>query len=138
MPVLNLDNQFEVTKLVEVASIDPGTDAIDPLAAEPPSELRTGIAFVIDTTISMRPYIEQTLKVVRGIYDQLEKSPEGDKVAFAVVAYRSSLKAVPGLEYDFKVISDFKTFKERKVLEDALSAVREANQSSHAFDEDSL
>ena len=141
MPVLNMDSQFDVTKLVEVASIDPGSDAAnaaDPRGGESPPELRTGVAFVIDTTISMGPYIEQTLKLIRGIYDQLEKSPNGDKVAFAVLAYRNSVKATPGLEYDTKVISDFKTFKERKSLEDSLAAVREATKSSHSFDEDSL
>ena len=141
MPVLNMDNQFAVTKLVEVASIDPGAGAAksgDPGAAEPPAAMRTGIAFVIDTTISMGPYIDQTLKVVRGIYDELEKSPNGDKVAFAVVAFRSSVRATPGLEYDSTVISDFKTVTDRKSLENALAAVREATASSHSFDEDSL
>ena len=138
MPVLNMDSQFDVTKLVEVASIDPGAKATNPEAAAPPAEMSTGIAFVIDTTISMGPYIEQTLKVVRSIYDKLEKSPNGDKVAFAVVAYRNSTKASPGLDYDTKVISDFTTVKDRKSLEDAMSAVREATKSSHSFDEDSL
>ncbi len=142
MPVLNMDNQFEAVKLVEVASIDPGTDAGKSGAGaggpSTPSELNTGIAFVIDTTISMRPYIEQTLRLVRSIYDKLEQNPNGDKVAFAVVAYRNSTKARPGLEYDAKVISDFKTVKDRKSLEDALAGVREAQTSSHSVDEDSL
>ena len=143
MPVLNMDNQFEVVKLVEVASIDPGTDAGKPGAGQSsapstPMELNTGITFVIDTTISMRPYIEQTLSLVRSIYDKLEKSPNGDKVAFAVVAYRNSLEPSPGLEYVAKVVSDFKTVKDRKSLEDALASVREAGVSSHSVDEDSL
>lgn len=144
MPVLNMDGQFQATKLIEVASIDPGTDSnkknteAQGSAADQHNELRTGIAFVIDTTISMRPYIEQTLAVVRDIYDKLEKSPNGDKVAFAVVAYRNSVKASPGLEYDAKVVSDFKTVKDRKSLEAALSSVREASKSSHSVDEDAL
>lgn len=143
MPVLNMDNQFQATKLIEVASIDPGTTGGAGNSAKPeekasPKELRTGMAFVIDTTISMRPYIEQTLRVVRDIYDKLEKSPHGDKVAFAVVAYRNNLKASPGLEYTSKVISDFKTVTDRKSLEAALEAVREATSSSHSVDEDAM
>lgn len=142
MPVLNMDNQFQATKLIEVASIDPGLDPLNTAAGEagrtPPAELRTAIAFVIDTTISMRPYIEQSLSVVRDIYDKLEKSPNGDKVAFAVVAYRSNVALTPGLEYSSRVISDFKTVRDRASLEQALAAVREASVSSHSVDEDAM
>ena len=142
MPVLNMDNQFEASKLVEVASIDPGTDAGKQGEGEGvpsvPPELRTGIAFVIDTTISMRPYIEQTLSLVRAIYDKLEQNPNGDKVAFAVVAYRNSVKASPKLGYVTEVISDFKTVKDRRSLEEALANLKEADSSSHSVDEDSL
>jgi serine/threonine-protein kinase PpkA len=138
MPVLNMDDQFQVTRLVEVASIDPGSGAGQAARTPSPDELTTGVAFVIDTTISMRPYIEQTLSVVRAIYDKLEKSPDGDKVSFAVVAFRNSLTASPGLEYVTRVISDFKNVRDRQSLESALAAVREAAASSHAFDEDSL
>lgn len=143
MPVLNMDNQFEAAKLIEVASIDPGLDPMDPAGSgkagqTPPAELRTAIAFVIDTTISMRPYIEQSLRVVRDIYNQLEQSPNGDKMAFAVVAYRNNVTLTPGLEYSSKVISDFKTVRDRASLEKALAAVREASVSSHSVDEDAM
>lgn len=143
MPVLNIDSQFQGTQLIEVASIDPGSAGpagggpLKPKNAQP-ADLRTGIAFVIDTTVSMRPYIEETLAVIRNIYDALEQSPNKDKVAFAVVAFRNSTAATPGLEYTSKVVSDFKTVSDRKSLEDALAAVREATASSHSFDEDSL
>ncbi|NDY56927.1 VWA domain-containing protein [Desulfovibrio sulfodismutans] len=146
MPVLQVDNQFQGTKLVEVASIDPGTGggakgvATGPLKPKnaQSQELSTAIAFVIDTTISMRPYIEQALTVVRNIYDALEKSPNKDKVAFAVVAFRNSTEASPGLEYTSKLVSDFKTVTDRESLEQALAAVREATSSSHSYDEDSM
>ena len=44
MPVLNMDNQFQATKLIEVASIDPGLDPLNTAAGEagrtPPAEDR--------------------------------------------------------------------------------------------------
>jgi serine/threonine-protein kinase PpkA len=145
MPVLNIDNQFQGTQLLEVASIDPGSAGAPGAGGGPlkpknsqPTELKTGIAFVIDTTISMHPYIEEALAVIRSIYDALDKSPYKDKVAFSVVAFRNSTAATPGLEYTSKVVSDFKTVSDRKSLEDALAAVREATASSHSFDEDSM
>ena len=99
---------------------------------------KTGIALVIDTTISMKPYIDQSLNVVRQIYDKIEKDHMTDNVGFAVVAFRSSTKATPGLEYTTEVVSDFATAKDRKSLEDKLSKVQEAKVSSHDFNEDSL
>lgn len=144
VPVMNMDTQFQGTQLIEVASLDPGATGASgsqkPAETAPPlpQELSTGIAIVIDTTISMRPYIEQTLELVRQIYDYLEQSPHKEKVAFAVVAFRSSTIATPGLEYVSTVVSDFKTVTDRRNLEIALGEVHEATISSHTFDEDSL
>lgn len=145
LPVLNVDNSFgDKTKLLEVASIDPGMGggSKDGKAAAGTAggnkDLNTGFVFVIDTSISMKPYIDQTLKQLRAIYDELEKNPHGDKIAFAVVAFRSDVKRTPGLEYTAKVISDFKNVKQRAELENALAQVSEATVSSHAFNEDSF
>ena len=152
LPVLGVDERFgEQTKLLQVASIDPGsTDAASGGAGgaggqkdaggKPGDDaaLRTGLVFVVDTTISMRPYIDQTKAMLRAIYDELEKSPNGDKVAFAVVAFRNNLGKSPKLGYVTKVISDFATVKERKKIEQALTGLDEATASSHAFDEDAM
>ncbi|MEG2004460.1 MAG: vWA domain-containing protein [Bilophila sp.] len=144
MPVLAVDDQFgEQTKLLQVASIDPGTAGTagapkTPATPQEKTELRTAIAFVVDTTISMKPYIEQTKTMLRSIYDELEKSPQGDKVAFAVVAYRNNPEKSPGLDYLSQVISDFKTVRNRAELETALAGLNEATASSHSFDEDAL
>ncbi|MBO4793532.1 MAG: VWA domain-containing protein, partial [Deltaproteobacteria bacterium] len=143
MPVLGIDRQYSETaglNLLEVASINPGI--AKPKNNEPATsgapELRTGFAFVIDTTISMKPYIDETVRLVRELYDELEKSPHGDKMAFAVVAFRSDTKRTKGLDYTAKVICDFKTVRERAELEKALSQVREATVSTHDFNEDSF
>lgn len=133
MPIMQMLEPFEGTKLLQVASIDPGSAPaknIDPL--------RTGIAFVIDTTISMGPYIKQSLEVVRSVYDSIQQSKNSDKVAFAMVAFRSSTKASPGLEYVTKVVSDFCDVNKRKSFESKLAQVTEAKVSSHSFDEDAM
>lgn len=142
LPVLETDAPFgDKVKFVRVASINPGVapdPAKSPSPAAPENELRSGFVFVIDTTISMRPYIEQTLTMIRDIYDRLEKNPQGDKVAFAVVAFRSDVNKSPGIEYTARVVCDFKTVKQRRELEAALSKVEEAKVSTHAYDEDAF
>lgn len=147
LPVLSIDNQFydmHGPRLIEVASINPGVGgpvSTGGTGVQPQmkaSDLRTGFAFVIDTTISMKPYIDQTLKLVRRLYDDLEKSPYADKMAFAVVAFRNNTEKSPGLGYTAKIISDFTTVKDRKKLESALEQVQQASVSSHDINEDSF
>lgn len=138
MPILDMTDPFEGVKFLKVASIDPGNSQKNTPEGQGKNLPRTGIALVMDTSISMKPYIDQSLNVVRGIYDQLEKDKLTNDVSFAVVAFRSSTKARPGLEYDTKIISPFTTAAQRKGLEDALAQVQEASVSSHAFNEDSL
>lgn len=145
LPVLSIDNQFyeqNGPRLLEIASLNPGMgkpdNANSNMAQQDEAALKTGIAFVIDTTISMKPYIDQTLDLVRKLYDELENSKYADKIGFAVVAYRSNTEKTPGLGYTAKVISDFTTAKDRKHLEDALSQVKEATVSTHDINEDAF
>lgn len=137
LPVLGLDGRYDPLRLLEVASINPGLSE-DAKAAEPEPELRAGFAFVIDTTISMKPYIDQTIALIRALYDQLEKNPHGENMAFAVVAFRSDTRTNSKIEYTAKVICDFKNVKQRAELEQALSALQEATVSTHDFNEDSF
>ncbi len=133
MPILAMNDPFEGVKFLEVASIDPGSEKSDAKKTTP----RTAIAFVIDTTISMKPYIDQSLNVIRSVYDQLEGKKLHDDVAFGVVAFRSSPEAKPGTEYESRVVSDLVTAKDRAMLETELAKVKEASSSTHTFTENS-
>lgn len=152
MPIFNWSDPFEGVKFLQVASIDPGFgkggqagsgsdgsgDSADGAGSVGNAEpLKTGIAFVIDTTISMRPYIEQSLQVVRSIYNTVEKAGVNKNLGIAVVAFRSSLEASPGIEYNTKIISRFARIDQRAKLEKSLSEVKEATTSTHSFNEDS-
>lgn len=144
MPIFDWSDPFEGLKFLQVASIDPGFgkggedsgSSNESSAVGNPEPMKTGIAFVIDTTISMRPYIEQSLQVVRSIYDSVEKAKVSKNLGLAVVAFRSSTEASPGIEYSTKIISQFKQIDQRADLETALSEVSEATVSTHAFNED--
>lgn len=146
LPVLSIDDQFyqqQGPRLIEVASINPGLSEEEGSASAnarggKESDYKTGIAVVIDTTISMKPYIDETKKLIRTLYDELEKSPNADKVAFAVVAFRNNMDRAPGIEYTTKVISDFTTVKNRRELENALDKLEEATVSTHDVNEDSF
>ena len=133
MPIFQTVELFEGVKFLEVASIDPGSWELSVN-----SELRTAVVFVIDTTISMKPYIERTREAVRRIYDAIESSGLSDKVAFGLVAFRSSIEKTPELEYVSKVVSDLKDGRQRAAFEAALADTREAEVSTHSFNEDAF
>ena len=133
MPIFQTVELFEGVKFLEAASIDPGSWELTGN-----SELRTAVVFVIDTTISMKPYIERTREAVRRIYDAIESSGLSDKVAFGLVAFRSSVEKTPGVEYVSKVVSDLKDGRQRGAFEAALADTREAEVSTHSFNEDAL
>ncbi len=155
MPIQAMEEPFEGTKFLKVASVDPGSAGAAKSKGgaagdgsgqgdgkgkdgQESESMRTAIAFVIDTTISMKPYIEQSLNVVRATFDSIEKDKLDDSVAFGMVAFRNNTTVRPGLNYVTEVVSDFRTAKDRKELEAALSKVEEATASSHSFDEDAM
>ncbi|MDR1396036.1 MAG: VWA domain-containing protein, partial [Deltaproteobacteria bacterium] len=152
MPIFSSDEQYDSFKILEVGSIDPN---LEPEGGEgggggsgssgagggesPPLDRPTSaIAFVIDTTISMGPYIEECRNLVRDIYDRIEQSGQGRNVALGVVAFRSSVEARPDTEYNTRIISPLRTALDRQSMEDALAQVEEARASTHAYAEDSL
>ena len=147
MPILEMQEPYEGTKFLRVASIDPGQipgsqyhqgkggTASDPTTKKAP---RTGIAIVMDTTVSMQPYIEQSRQLIKTIYDRLQKEKLAEHVGFAFVAFRNSTAAVPELEYVSTVVSDFVTASNRKELDSRLAEERDAKVSTHSFNEDSL
>ena len=148
MPIQQMSDPFEGTKLLQVASIDPGSAPGKKSAGNggaggdsndgKPETMRTGIVFVIDTTISMKPYIEQSLSVIRSAFDNIEKEKLGDSVGFAVIAFRNNMSGNAKIGYVTKKVSDFKTLSDRKSLEDALAQVDEATASTHSYDEDAM
>jgi serine/threonine-protein kinase PpkA len=133
IPIFNSLELFEGVKFLQVASIDPGSGQLPADA-----ELKTAIVFVIDTTVSMKPYIERTREAVRNIYDAVEAAGMSDKVAFGLVAYRNSTRKTPGLIYESRVLSDLRDGYERKQFENALVRTQEAEVSTHSFNEDAF
>jgi serine/threonine-protein kinase PpkA len=148
MPIFNYDEQFSDFKVLEVASINPGNPdlvvsslptgsnpEVNPNDQKPP---KLGFAFVIDTTVSMGPYIEMCRSISRDIYQKIIDSGNAEDMSLAFVAFRSSVKAAPGIEYTSKVISPFKNALDKDSFESSLSQVKEATISTHSFNEDSI
>jgi hypothetical protein len=99
-------------------------------------EFSAAVVFVIDSTISMDPYIDRTREAIRKVYQQIEKENLGKQVKFGLVAFRSSTKAVPGLEYVSKMYADPNQVKDSSDFLSKVADLKQAKVSSGAFDED--
>lgn len=97
---------------------------------------KAAVVFVIDSTISMKPYIDRTKLAVKKIFDQLRGSPGGDNIRFGLVAFRSNVKATPGLEYLAKLFVDPNQPNNDQAFLSGIEQVKEARVSSAKFDED--
>ncbi len=141
MPVFGFSDEYEAhnLRLLNIGIVDPGSGpASAPAAPHTPPRFTAGVAFIVDTTISMGPYIEQTKKFVSGFYDQLAQSPIAEDVSFAVVGYRNSTRYNPRLEYVASVIAPFTPLSARASAETRIARMDEARVSTHAFNEDAF
>jgi serine/threonine-protein kinase PpkA len=132
-PILDFTTQSDINLLkVATATLNPNVPSTPDLT---PKEL--AIVFVIDTTISMKPYIEEVKKVVGKVYDRFQKSPFRNQVKFGLVAFRSNIKFRPELEYVTKLFVDPGLPQEEQDFINIVNRIDEASISSLKFDEDS-
>ncbi|MBF7957351.1 VWA domain-containing protein [Rahnella victoriana] len=125
------------TRLLNVASVskaDPAAKPVDDI-----NQLKgfnATVVFVIDSTISMGPYIERTKEAVNKIYDKIKQEHLQEQVKFGLVSFRSNTKAVPGLEYTSKIFADPNQVKDGGDFLKKVAGLKEAKVSSSLYDED--
>ncbi|MCW2268760.1 hypothetical protein D3C77_87850 [compost metagenome] len=131
------------TRILNVASVSKADAASSAPATNTAVAAKTqmkafsaAVVFVIDSTISMDPYIDRTREAIKRVYTQIEKENLGKQVKFGLVAYRSSTTAVPGLEYVSKMYADPNTVKDGADFMAKVADLKQAKVSSKTFDED--
>lgn len=132
------DSGFQV-RLLNVASVSEKTHAQKNGKSDDKNMLKgfsAAVVFVIDSTISMDPYIDRTKEAINKIYQRIEKENLQDQVKFGLVAYRSSTAAVPGLEYVTKMFADPTKVKNGKDFLEKVKGLKQATVSSSKVDED--
>jgi serine/threonine-protein kinase PpkA len=95
-----------------------------------------GLVFVVDSTLSMQPYIERTQKAVTTIFDTLGKADLLGQMNFGLVAYRDNLSAAPGLDYLVRTYVDLDEGRDAAGFLSRLKSLRDASVSSRDFTED--
>ena len=119
-------------RLLQVSSV--------PLAAKDAGAVRrgytAGLVFVIDSTLSMQPYLERTRKAVTTIFDTLGEADLLGQMNFGLVAYRDNVAAAPGLDYLVRTYVDLDEGRDADGFLSRLKTLRDASVSSRDFTED--
>ena len=129
----------DIATLVQVAGLNAG-GGTEPEATDDPdlSELNIGIAFVIDTTLSMGPYIRAAREVVVNFAREVEREGIGHFVDFALVGYRDNTAPNPEIEYVSRVYRDFGGTHDLAALENELGQAQISPASTRDWREDAF
>lgn len=148
MPIFDYRESFDAdgqpVQLLNIASIDPGSSAAGStpqaagVAGAGDNSFRTGIVLVVDTSVSMQPYIDRVRQVVSELQQQLAARGELDSVSFGLVGFRNSVKRTPGLDYLSKTLVTLDEGRDPARFLKAASQVKATTVSSHSFNEDAF
>ena len=107
-------------------------------AAEKDGEFRVGITFVLDTTVSMGPFIERTYQAVEEFYKAFQQFETARNVSFGLIGFRDSIAHNPnGLEYVTRVFQPLDTEVDPKTIIAKARLMSEAKVPTKGFKEDS-
>ncbi|MDD1021244.1 serine/threonine-protein kinase [Pseudomonas sp. TNT2022 ID1048] len=145
----SFDENGQPVQLLNVASIDPGNSpqsisdssgqrlpANSPPAAA--DAFRTAVVLVVDTSVSMQPYIDQVRDVVHELQSKIAERGELDSVSFGLVGFRNNTSKTPGLEYVTKTLVTLDQGRDPQRFQELVSQVKATSVSSHSFNEDAF
>jgi serine/threonine-protein kinase PpkA len=125
-------------RLLEVSSVPLSSKgATTPGGGAMPEGYKAALVFVIDSTLSMDPYIERTREAVKTIYDTLDKAGLLGHVSFGLVAFRDNLTATPSLKYLARTYVDLQQGRDAAGFLTRVNSLQAARMSSRDFIEDS-
>jgi hypothetical protein len=140
VPIHRYEDVFlgsEKARLLQVSSVPlAGVPASGSKAGASKRAYTAGLVFVIDSTLSMQPYIERTREAVATIFATLDKADLLGQVNFGLVAYRDNVAAAPGLDYLVRTYVDLDEGNDADGFLSRLKTLRDASVSSRDFTED--
>jgi len=127
-----------MARLLEVASAPANPQRAATADVDALRNYKGAVVFVVDTTVSMGPYIERTKEMIRRVVARIQDTAVKDNFRFGLVAYRDHMGGNASLEYVTRLIAapDFKETPD--ALLNRLGQATEAKESNADFDEDAL
>jgi serine/threonine-protein kinase PpkA len=119
-------------RVMEVASL-PTVQAAPP----PAGDFVLDVAFVVDTTLSMGPYIERVRAALNRMVTSLAQANDR-RARYALVGYRNSLEAQPRLDYLTRIFARFGDNLDPATFAQRAAAMEPTDVDSLSFNEDSF
>lgn len=154
MPILDsreeMFDSLEEVKLLEVAGLNadagaaPQNDVSEvenfgaPRRHSTIRDFRFGIVFVIDTTITMGRYIDETRAAVFSVIRAFEEAGLADHVDFGLVGYRDNTAPDPAIEYTARMFQPLDPAAPLDAVLANFQLMRPATASTRGFDEDAF
>lgn len=126
----------EQARLLQVASVPLEDERAQFNVSKPANTYRSGIHFVIDSTVSMGPYINRTRETVRKVYSAIAQQGLHNKVSFGLTAFRDNLDQVPELDYLTRSVVTLEEGTDAEMFISKVNTVEPASVSSRDFRED--
>lgn len=147
LPIFDSRESFnedgQPVQMLNIASIDPGNlpqktagNQAEPAVAA--NAFRTAVVLVVDTSVSMQPYIDQVREVVHQLQEKIAQRGELDSVSFGLVGFRNNTSKTPGLQYLSKTLVTLEQGRDPQRFMELARQVKATSVSSHSFNEDAF
>ena len=126
--------------MARVASVNTVRET-NPGEAEPTARLdsrgmRIGMVFVVDTSMSMQPYILRVQRMIEQVYTTFAARGLLDRVSFGLVGFRAAHASNPKLEYTTKIFQPLELSSRPETLLRRVSEMTEATVPTPQWQED--
>jgi hypothetical protein len=136
LKIASVTEQESATAPSPVVSQSPSAPAASP---EPDRQYRAAVVFVIDSTTSMGPYINQTKQAVAQVLKRLRDAKAIDRVRFGLVAFRAETNDSSwnhSLDYVTRQFVDPSEVGDDQLFLTRVKTLQEAKTPTQYFDED--
>ncbi|NGM20301.1 VWA domain-containing protein [Roseomonas stagni] len=141
LPVLSAEEveneRGDRMRLLEVASA-PAERRAPPPARDPLADFRGALVFVVDTTLSMQPYLDRTREAIRNVMARIGTTALRDRFRFGLVVYRDDLGGNPALEYVTRTYARADFSAPADAILPRIAEASAATESNEGFDEDAV
>jgi hypothetical protein len=124
-------------RLLDVASAPAERRTPQP-RQDPLADFRGALVFVVDSTLSMQPYLDRTREALRNVMNRIGETALRDRFRFGLVAYRDATNGNPQLEYVVRTFARPDFGQPATAILPQIAAVNAATESNEAFDEDAI
>ncbi|TVS00312.1 MAG: VWA domain-containing protein [Rhodospirillales bacterium] len=130
---------FEPFLMLKVASLPlDATRTVGDAEPDAMAGFDVGVVFVIDTTLSMDPFIDETLAQMQSVVARIGDTDIGERVHFGLWGYRDNPEAAPGLVYRTREYLPLARRDGFDAIIQALRGMEATRTNSPGFPEDSI